>query len=165
MYNICLLNFLFIYIEYIKNSMKITEIPNNIRLSGVKKKKGNAVSEGAFSGMLEETDSVQETSDTETSISVNSVISADVMSVLNSAQDDSFNKKLNIEWGRDILEDLERIRNQILMGVISERALHQVEEKLKNIPLESEDLKLKNIVEEIRTRAAVELAKLARFKG
>jgi len=88
-----------------------------------------------------------------------------LLKVFFGANDESFNNKLNVEWSRDLLDDLEIIRNQLLMGSISERGLHRLQEKLNNIPLESEDKKLKDIVDEITTRAAVELAKLERFKN
>lgn len=143
--------------------MKVSDVINNIKVSDIKKKKNSSASEGIFSGMLE-TDEATEVTDIEVPVSVNSVISEDAISILQSSHDENFNNKLNIEWGRDILEDLEKVRNQILMGKISERALHNIEEKLNNIPLESQDVKLKNIVDEIRTRAAVELAKLAKYK-
>ncbi len=143
--------------------MRINNIINNVKPSDVKKKKNSSASEGLFSGMIE-TEQATEVTDTEVSISVNSVISNDMFTLLNSVNDQGFNNKLNVEWGRDILDDLEMIRNQILFGKISEKALYNVEEKLRNIPVSSEDTKLKNIVEEIRTRALVELAKLEKIK-
>lgn len=143
--------------------MRITDVTNSIKVSDLKKKKNSTASEGVFSGMLE-SEEAAEVTDTEVSLTVGSVISADLLSTLNGGQDETFNNKLNVEWGRDILQDLTQLRNQILIDKISENALHRVEEKLNNIPLKSGDDNLKNIVEEIRTRAAVELAKLEKFK-
>jgi hypothetical protein len=88
------------------------------------------------------------------------VIAPTVINSINYDDAESEARKRNIEYGKDLLSSLEDLRDQILIGNISHNSLLNIEQRLDNLPINSQDEKLLNIVEEIRTRAAVEAEKL-----
>jgi hypothetical protein len=144
--------------------MKITETNNNFNLSKAKKKQNSAAD--GFSDLMNIGDSEGENS-TSASSSVSasgSIFATGSLDALNNLDNPEYIKKQNYDYGKDLLGDMEKMRNQMLVGNISESSLHNIKEKLNNLPLKSEDEKLMEIVEEIRVRAEVELAKIERDK-
>ncbi len=65
-----------------------------------------------------------------------------------------------VVYGHDLLDQLEKIRTGLISGVISPADIQGLMEKLKNRPNLSIDPQLEELIREIETRAAVELAKL-----
>lgn len=69
-------------------------------------------------------------------------------------------KRKNIQWGNDLLDQLESLRSNLLTGNISHKDLiklsHSLNTKKENIT----DPQLHEIIREIEIRVAVELAKL-----
>ena len=69
-------------------------------------------------------------------------------------------KKRAIQHGNDILDRLDELRMAILTGRISKQKLIELSNLLKNYQAEKLDDDLASLIEEIRLRAEVELAKL-----
>jgi len=69
-------------------------------------------------------------------------------------------KKRQVQWGNDLLDQLESLRIQLISGNISREHLSALSEMLKNKHGFIVDPELENIIREIETRVAVELAKL-----
>ena len=69
-------------------------------------------------------------------------------------------KRRQVKWGNDLLDQLEDLRIQLISGGISREQLSALSEMLKNKQGFIVDPELENIIREIETRVAVELAKL-----
>ncbi|MBX9977765.1 MAG: flagellar assembly protein FliX [Alphaproteobacteria bacterium] len=65
-----------------------------------------------------------------------------------------------LDYGHEVLSSLEAFRGQIICGIISRKTLEDIRLLLNEAPIEAIDPKLRSIVEDIRIRAEVELAKL-----
>ncbi len=70
-------------------------------------------------------------------------------------------KKL-IKKGNTLLDDLEEIRDGLLTGQIDKEKLIEISRLVKQKDVESNDERLKEIMQEIELRVEVELAKLMR---
>lgn len=143
--------------------MKISEIKSTTNTSKIKKKKADTGSE--FNNLMgvDETKGAGLVSE---SITVNTnPISLDTLNILSSLGDKNFSKKQGIDWSKDIIEELESLRNAILLGRVSYNTLQNIEQKLENLPYDIQDEELGNIIDEISVRASVELAKIERLHG
>ena len=69
-------------------------------------------------------------------------------------------KRRQVKWGNDLLDQLEALRIQLISGGISREHLSALSEMLQNKQGFIVDPELENIIREIETRVAVELAKL-----
>jgi DNA polymerase I-like protein with 3'-5' exonuclease and polymerase domains len=72
------------------------------------------------------------------------------------------NQEQSKEKGNKILSSLDKLRLEILSGEISKENLSLLSLQIKDQKLKASDPKLQNILQEIETRAAVELAKMER---
>lgn len=69
-------------------------------------------------------------------------------------------KKKAIHYGEGMLEKLENFRHQLILGAVTPDLLKELRMRLDAMPLSQMDPKLRSIIEDIRIRAEVELAKL-----
>ncbi len=69
-------------------------------------------------------------------------------------------KKKGMQRGHDLLDQLERIRLNLLTGSISINQLRQIRGRIAEMQPESLDPELKNILDGIEMRVQIELAKL-----
>jgi hypothetical protein len=145
--------------------MRITDTGSSSKVNNTKRKKGVSAASGtgAFAEIFGAENGVDAAPEASAPANVGSVLSLDSLNMLANLNNEEFVKKQNIDWGRDILSELESIKYQILNGKISYASLSNLKERLHNIPLNSQDNKLKQIVEEIEIRAAVELEKLMKI--
>ncbi len=145
--------------------MRIDGTSSAGKADGIKKKKGAGKSApaGAFSAALSASGSDTPIQETGGIIGVGSVLSIDSIGLLAQAGDEEFVKQQNVSWGKDVLDQLEAIKYQILNGKISYSTLLNLKERLNNIPVNPADHKLRSIVQEIEIRAAVELEKLKKL--
>lgn len=67
-----------------------------------------------------------------------------------------------VHYGADILDRLDEIRDQILMGAVSKNRLENLAETLRQRRESIDDPRLIALIDEIELRAEVELAKLTR---
>jgi hypothetical protein len=146
--------------------MRIDGTNSTSKTDKTRKKKGadKTGAADAFSAIFDTpqtTDSPIEA--TQNLVGIQSVLSIDALNVLSNASNQDYIKQENVNWGRDTLKHLEGIKYQILNGKVSYSALLTLQERLKNIPINPTDIKLKDIVQEIEVRAAVELEKLKRM--
>ncbi len=65
-----------------------------------------------------------------------------------------------VQMGQDRLQTLDRLRQALLMGAVPPHLLHALSEKLAAEKLTVEDPRLRDVLDEIELRVAVELAKL-----
>lgn len=145
--------------------MKISDVNSGSKTDKTRKKKGaDKASGGEFSAIFDtpraDGSPIQEMHNI---VNIQSVLSIDALNVLSNASNQDFIKQENISWGRDTLKHLESIKYQILNGKVSYSALLSLKERIQNIPINPSDIKLKDIVQEIEIRAAVELEKLKRM--
>jgi hypothetical protein len=68
-------------------------------------------------------------------------------------------------YGNHLLDKLEGLKTDIIMGRLSPQRLEDIQDQLKNRTADILDPKLKEIICEIEIRAAVELAKFDKEKG
>ncbi|NQV57141.1 MAG: flagellar assembly protein FliX [Rhodospirillales bacterium] len=74
----------------------------------------------------------------------------------------SFSRGVWIRHGEDLLDRLEEIRDQILMGEVSNERLENLANLLRTKRAQVDDPALIALIDEIELRAAVEIAKLNR---
>lgn len=125
-------------------------------------KTGGASGGGAaFAGMISsgsggEADEVESTQ---------TIANISAVSVINEVDnvDPEEQKRQAVQHGHDILDDLEELRNSILMGTLSEQALENAYKKAVANREKTNDPHLEEVIDEIEVRAAVELAKLGRL--
>ncbi len=70
------------------------------------------------------------------------------------------NKETPKERGEKLLEGLDKLQNELIMGLeITEQNLEEMAKRLRDRKTKIEDPKLKNILDSIEQRVAIELAK------
>ena len=77
--------------------------------------------------------------------------------------DERSKKRKMVDDGEELLDELLKIRDSLLFGKITVENLRGVQEKISKIEANCDDPALNEIVEEIKIRASVELAKLGVF--
>lgn len=126
-------------------------------VSNVSKSKGagKAGGDGGFSKLLESTSNEKEVS------SLGGINKISAVNFINSVDGDEKSRRRQLaEEGEDLLEELAKIRDALLFGNLSAERLRVIQAKIDRIETNCDDPTLNDIIEEIKTRAAVELAKL-----
>ena len=67
-----------------------------------------------------------------------------------------------MEYGNDLLDQLDKIRMAILGGAISKDRLQDIARRLRERKITSDDPKLNDLIDEVELRVEVEIAKLTR---
>ena len=138
--------------------MKITGFGTISSNSNVNKKRG-AGAAGMFSDIL----SASETQDTAGAAATNDVASMAGLSNLLALQEisekDVYKRKM-VQHGHSMLDSLDKLRRQILMGTVPPHLLHDIARQLSIQKQGVADPQLLAIMEDIELRTAVELAKL-----
>jgi hypothetical protein len=146
--------------------MRINDVNTSSKITSVKKKKGASGSTSASSVFSLDSTSTESAHDqiqeTHNISNIQSVLSIDSIGILSQAANEEFIKHQNIIWGKDVLKQLEIIKYQILNGKVSYSSLLSLKERLNNIPINPNDHKLREIIEQIQIRAEVEIEKLAK---
>ncbi len=139
--------------------MRITETSSNFKSAKVKKAKD--AKQADFLGLLN-TGAADDVSETSASGEVESVANLNSLNSLSFSSDFSEREtqKMNLKYGKDMLKSLELLKKAIILGALEYNTLHNISERLNIIPVEPADLELKSLIEEIRTRASVEIEKL-----
>jgi hypothetical protein len=88
--------------------------------------------------------------------------SIDALLALQAVEDPTFAKKKSIKRGHDLLDGLERIKTDLLVGRVPESRLENMLNLVKKARSKS-DPALDNIIDEIELRVRVELAKLNKY--
>ncbi|MCF4098822.1 flagellar assembly protein FliX [Maritalea mediterranea] len=96
------------------------------------------------------------------SAGVEHVGSVDALLALQSVEDPTLAKKKSVKRGHQLLDGLERLKTDLLVGRVSEARLQNMHKILKNAPT-TDDPALKAVIDDIELRVQVELAKLGRL--
>lgn len=135
--------------------MQITKVGNN---KSVQKKSSTQKTGGSsFASHLSETN---ETASTSSASSVSGIMPVDSLLALQEVGDEYSDRKKTIQHGLSIVENLDQIRIGLLEGRISESVLKDLDKLINNWREADKDNELKELIDEIELRAAVELAKL-----
>jgi hypothetical protein len=127
-------------------------------------KKSSGVSgDGLFAGMLGGMDEAEETIAAEQPKAAAPLSSLDMMLALQEVPDDEFERKRAVRQANATLDSLEELRMSILMGNVSGVQLERISARISAQQSQTQDPKLKAILNEIEIRAAVELAKMGRY--
>lgn len=139
--------------------MRITETTSNFRASRAKKSKNSA--QANFFGLLN-SDATEDIKEAQNDAGITTLNTINSLNNIGFSADFSEKeaRKLNLEYGRDVLKSLELLKKAIILGALEYNTLLNITERLNIIPVEPADLELKSLIEEIRTRAAVEIEKL-----
>lgn len=139
--------------------MKITTT-GTVKTGGdVSRKKSSSSASGDFGKILE-----SELSETKESQNVAPAKSIDAILAVQQVNDEELSRKKAISYGHDLLDGLERLRNQLLMGEVSFTQLKNIEKLMQNYRKDSfTDPALTSIIDEIETRVAVEIAKFEKY--
>lgn len=108
-----------------------------------------------FSAFLDAASSKEEVN---SSPGLSRIASVNFVQVIDS--DEKSKRRQMIDEGEDLLDELLKIRDALLFGKLSAEHLRGIEAKLAKIEANCDDPALNEIIEEIKIRAAVELAKL-----
>ncbi|MDA0966595.1 MAG: flagellar assembly protein FliX [Proteobacteria bacterium] len=135
--------------------MQITKIANNKSVS----KKSSAQKTGgtSFSSHLSQSSEANVASP---SSSVSGVMQLDSLLALQEVGDEPSSRKRQIQHGFNIVEHLDQIRIGLLEGKISQSVLNNLDDLINSWREADTDNQLKELIDEIELRAAVELAKL-----
>jgi hypothetical protein len=79
---------------------------------------------------------------------------------LQEVSDEEVSRQKNLQHGHRLLDSLDRLRRQLLMGEVSLDALRGIEQEMAIQRLGTSDPVLTALLDDIEIRAAVELAKL-----
>jgi hypothetical protein len=92
------------------------------------------------------------------------VHSVDAIFAVQEADDQSGQRarRLSIQYGGDVLDDLENLRRDLLLGSIEKDKLSSLAQKMRAHRRQADDPRLNEIIDEIELRAEVEIAKLTR---
>jgi len=120
-------------------------------------KKGKISGGGDFGSILESA-LADEASDVHDSMPVQG---ANPFLAIQQVSDEESRQQKQIKYGNDLLNGLERIREQLLIGEVSIHELKKMEKQLNNQNNSAfMEPRLKDIINQIETRVAVEIAKL-----
>jgi len=130
-----------------------------VKSTGSAKKTGKSAASSAFASLLglSETDEAAPTtqlSDVAATAAVGNMLALQEIS-----EDDVKRRKL-VQQGKNMLEELENLRRQLLMGKIPGSMLQTLARQLSIQRQQVADQKLMDILDDIELRVAVELAKL-----
>jgi len=139
--------------------MKITEYGAIRTASDIKRRKLGGSSSTSFADMLgavseEEISASASLSDVSPAAGINNMLSVQEIS------DEEISRKKLVQKGKDLLDSLERLRQQLLIGGVPLAVLQELGERLSLQRQMVNDPQLLAIIDDIELRAAVELAKL-----
>ncbi|AVX04068.1 hypothetical protein MXMO3_01538 [Maritalea myrionectae] len=136
--------------------MRITDTNRTNRTAPKKAAKGNSEGQKFSVGGDNKAEQVRHRA------SVEDVGSVDALLALQSVDDPLLAKKKSVKRGHQLLDGLERLKTDLLVGRVSEDRLANMLKMLKNAP-DAKDPELQAVIEDIELRVQVELAKLGRL--
>jgi hypothetical protein len=137
-------------------SMRITDTNRTSRTAPKK------VSKGRGEGEKFSVEQEKSTEQVRYSAGVEDVGSVDALLALQSVEDPTLAKRKSVKRGHQLLDGLERLKTDLLVGRVSETRLQNMLKILKNAP-KADDPALKSVIDDIELRVQVELAKLDRL--
>ena len=141
--------------------MKVSNLGSTKGVADSKRRKKAAGVDGTFADRLKETVAAREASGTAEAGAVGAVGSILAVQEVPDAMEGR-SRGLVRRYGDEVLDRLDEIRHGLLMGAISKERLAVLARTLRQKRQESDDPRLKEIIDEIELRAEVEIAKLTR---
>lgn len=142
--------------------MKIPEVKNIPTKSIRKTKKGGSVTGTTFSKHLnQEPEASSKTAVASENMMVTGVNSILGVQEVSDVPEREARRQL-VGWGENILDKLDEIRHDLLIGAIPKDRLTNLAQTLRERRANVRDPQLTDIIDEIELRAEVELAKLTR---
>lgn len=127
------------------------------QISSTKKKEKGQRSGGAFGSLLESSSAAEAEEAKPSSTSpVNALFGILAAQIV----DDQTPKQQMMERGNRLLDYLDELRHDLLIGRITAQTANKIIQEIKQSRGDFQDPKLKEIIADIELRAAVELAKL-----
>ena len=141
--------------------MKISKVKSGKPASTASRKKAEIGHGGEFAEHLKGSLASSSASASTEATSVNSV---DAILAIQETDDRTQrrSKRLGSQYGGDLLDHLEELRRDLLLGATDIDKLGAIAQKIRSNRRQSDDVKLNKIIDEIELRAEVEIAKLTR---
>lgn len=144
--------------------MKVNEVNDNFKLLQSKRIKAQSKVSSAFSGLLGGVgDSDMEVSQVAHVAEAASINPLNALNFIDGFSESEAQKKA-IEYGKDMLRSLETLKKALILGVLEYNTLQNIQVRLNNIKVETADAELKSLLEEIKTRAVVEIEKQKKYQ-
>ena len=141
--------------------MKVSDIGGARGPSSAKKANKKEKSGSDFSVHLKDATEAENSGDVSDTSPVSSVDAILSVQEVPDAMADSHRRAV-MEWGEDVLDRLEQIRRDILLGRLSKERLMALARNLRARKKHIDDPALKAIIDDIELRAEVEIAKFSR---
>mgnify|MGYP006111482683 CR=1 FL=1 len=141
--------------------MKVSKVKSGKSASSVSRKKVETGHGGEFAEHLK---GAVASSGVSASTEASSVNSVDAILAVQETDDPTQQrgKRLGVQYGGDLLDHLEELRRDLLLGATDKDKLGSIAQKMRAHRRQSDDAKLNEIIDEIELRAEVEIAKLTR---
>jgi len=141
--------------------MKVSKVKSGKSASSASRKKTEIGHGGEFAEHLKGS---LASSSASASTEAARVSSVDAILAIQEADDptQSRGKRVGRQYGGDLLDNLEELRRDLLLGATDINKLGAIAQKIRSNRRMSDDAKLNEIIDEIELRAEVEIAKLTR---
>ena len=142
--------------------MKVTRYSSSTPAGGARRTGGTGSVAGASS--FAEVLANAETEATHSVSGIGDVAAASLtgMLALQEVSEEELKRNRMVQKGKNLLDELEKLRQQLLIGTLPLQLLHNLERKLAIEKQSVSDPRLMELIDEIELLAAVELAKLER---
>jgi len=141
--------------------MKVTKTDASKGVSSARKAKRTVDDDGGFADALREASGAEATEHVQATGGMGAVSS--ILAVQQTADaTDHKSRGLMLNYGNDLLDQLDRIRLSILSGAISKDRLQDLARRLRERKSLSDDPKLNDLIAEVELRVEVEIAKFTR---
>lgn len=139
------------------SGMKISGY-GTIKPTNTTRRTGSSGSASSFSSLL---NAAQSSGNSASAVSnIAATTGLDNILALQEISEEERKRERAVKHGKDMLESLEKLRRQLLMGEIPHHMLGELAQKLAEQKQEIADPRLMDVLEDIELRVAVELAKL-----
>jgi hypothetical protein len=139
--------------------MKVSKVKSGKSASSVSRKKVETGHGGEFAEHLKGAVASSETAASTGAGGVNAVDSIlSVQEVEDPTQQRA--RRQGIQYGGDLLDQLEELRSDLLLGAVEKDKLGSLAQKMRAQRRQTDDPELNQIIDEIELRAEVEIAKL-----
>ena len=140
-------------------SAQSSHIVKKVRPSRVRSAKTGAT----FSDALSHASEANENSGAEAVTGSRAPQAVDALLAIQEVEDSTNMPKQTVRWGHEVLDVLEQLRVDLLLGRVPERRLHTVLKLIRTQQGTMPNPELRLVLDDIETRAAVELAKLGKL--
>ena len=141
--------------------MKVTKTGGAKEASSTRKASKPSADDGAFVEALRGTSGAETTEAAQATGGAGPVSGFFGVELTQDATDHR-SRGLMMEYGNDLIDQLDRIRMGIMAGAISKDRLQDIARRLRERKITSDDPRLNDLVQDVELRVEVEIAKLTR---